>query len=458
MTSGGAKSLKVLPHSLEAEKGVLGSILLDPITSINKCFTKKLIIESFYARPHQILYEALIQMDQTQEIMDAVTILNWLNEKNKLDLIGGSDYLLELQESTIVPNHIESYCDIVIDKHLCRKLIQKSSEAINSVYKAEDDAAFLINKAQESLFELNSNGDEKIEPWKDSVQSAFSEIENMDPTKVVTGVNTGFIDLNKQLGGFQKTDMIVLAARPAMGKTSLALNIVEHAALGDKSKKIDPVPVAVFSLEMSREQLVKRMLFSNARIGSEFFRGSKMSKDHHERLVKAANTLKEAKIYIDDTPGLDVSELRGRARRLKERYGVELIVIDYLQLMNDQSKANYGRQLETMAISGAIKGVAKELNIPVIVISQLSRATEGRNKNEPKLSDLRDSGAIEQDADIVMLLYRESYYDDSITDNGAKLDIAKFRHGSTGKINLIFQQSYTRFDNAAPDFNDGEVS
>ena len=336
---------------------------------------------------------------------------------------------------------------------MCRKIIEKSWDTIHSVKKAQDDASFLLNKAQESLFELNAGGDEKIVPWKDAVQIAFSDIENMDPTKKITGINTGFKELNKRLGGLQKTDMIVLAARPAMGKTSLALNIVENAALGDKSNKIDPVPVAVFSLEMSREQLVKRMLFSNARIESEFFRqGRKMTKDHHEKLVRAAHTLKEAEIYIDDTPGLDISELKGRARRLRQRYGVELIVIDYLQLMNDHTKANYGRQLETMAISGAIKGIAKELKIPVIVISQLSRATEARNKNEPRLSDLRDSGAIEQDADVVMLLYRESYYDDTVTHNGATLDIAKFRHGSTGKIDLVFQKSYTRFENAAPEF------
>ena len=442
-----------MPHSLDAEKGVLGSILLDPVRSINKCFSKKLKADSFHTRKHQVLYDSLISMDELNETMDTVTILNWLDEKKKLDLIGGSEYLLELQEGTIIPNHIEAYCDIVIDKFLCRKIIEKSWDTIHSVKKAQDDASFLLNKAQESLFELNADGDEKIVPWKDAVQTAFSDIENMDPSKTITGINTGFKELNKRLGGLQKTDMIVLAARPAMGKTSLALNIVENAALGDKRNKIEPVPVAVFSLEMSREQLVRRMLFSNARIESEFFRqGKKMTKDHHEKLVRAADTLKEAKIYIDDTPGLDISELKGRARRLKDRYDVELIVIDYLQLMNDHKKASYGRQLETMAISGAIKGIAKELKIPVIVISQLSRATEARNKNEPRLSDLRDSGAIEQDADVVMLLYRESYYDDTITHNGATLDIAKFRHGSTGKIDLVFQKSYTRFDNAAPEF------
>ena len=453
MTLNNAQLENSMPHSPEAEKGVLGSILLDPVRSINKCFSKKLRADSFHIRKHQILYESLISMDEVSETMDAVTILNWLVEKNKLDLIGGSEYLLELQEGTIIPNHIEAYCDIVIDKFLCRKIIEKSWDTIHSVKKAQDDASFLLNKAQESLFELNAGGDEKIVPWKDAVQIAFSDIENMDPTKKITGINTGFKELNKRLGGLQKTDMIVLAARPAMGKTSLALNIVENAALGDKSNKIDPVPVAVFSLEMSREQLVKRMLFSNARIESEFFRqGRKMTKDHHEKLVRAAHTLKEAEIYIDDTPGLDISELKGRARRLRQRYGVELIVIDYLQLMNDHTKANYGRQLETMAISGAIKGIAKELKIPVIVISQLSRATEARNKNEPRLSDLRDSGAIEQDADVVMLLYRESYYDDAVTHNGATLDIAKFRHGSTGKIDLVFQKSYTRFENAASEF------
>jgi replicative DNA helicase len=447
---GPGAGLRIPPHSDEAERGVLGSILLDPVSAIDKCLAKRLGSDAFYDRRHQALFEQMVDMNQANVPMDAITISEWLKDNNALDKVGGYDYLVQLQDSTLVPAHVEFYCDIVLDKKLYRRLIEQSSETIDAAYKGDDEAALLVSQAEESLFELGSHGAEKIPDWKDSVKEAFSDIENVNPNELLSGVTTGYIGLNEQLNGLAKTDMIVLAARPAMGKTSLAMNIAEHAALGTYAEK--PVPVGIFSLEMSREQLVRRMLFCNARVPMHRVK-ERITPEDHARLTAAVDRLQKAKIYIDDTPGLEAVEMRSRARRMKHRYGIELVVIDYLQLLNYTKFAKDGRQRETMAISGAIKAMAKELEVPVMVLSQLSRATEGRGDNIPKLSDLRDSGAIEQDADVVMLLYRPSYYkqgDDRNTDNMAVVDVAKFRHGSTGEVKMNFIREYTRFEDRDP--------
>ncbi len=441
--------LRIPPHSEEAERGVLGSILLDPAGALDKCLAKRLSSESFYDRRHQALFEHMVDMNQANVPMDAITISQWLNDKNALEKVGGYDYLVQLQDSTLVPAHVDFYCDIVQEKKLYRLLIEKSSETIDAAYKGEDDAALLVSEAEASLFELGSSGAEQIPKWKDSVKNAFTEIENTNPNEIVTGVTTGYIGLNERLGGLHPTDMIVLAARPAMGKTSLAMNIAENAALGHYAPGGKGVPVGIFSLEMSREQLVKRMLFSKAKLPAHRIKGRRLTADEHARLTRAVDELQKAEIYIDDTPGLEAVELRSRARRMQSRHGIQLIVIDYLQLMNYTKFAREGRQRETMAISGAVKAMAKELKVPVIVLSQLSRATEGRGDNVPKLSDLRDSGAIEQDADVVMLLYRPSYYakgDDRNVDNLAVVDVAKYRHGATGEIRMNFIREYTRFE------------
>jgi len=451
MIPGDPGALRVPPHSEEAEKGVLGSILLDPVGSIDKCLAKRLGADSFYDRRHQALFEHMVDMSQANMPMDAITIAEWLKDKDAIEKVGGYDYLVQLQDSTLVPAHVEFYCDIVQDKKLYRRLIEHSSETIDLAYKGEQEAALIVSEAESSLFELGSHGADQIPDWKDTVRDVFTELEK-DPNDVDVGVSTGYQGLNDVLRGMARTDMIVLAARPAMGKTSLAMNIAENAALGKLAK--NPVPVGIFSLEMSREQLASRMLFSNARVSSRAVR-NRMTQQDHMQLANAVDRLQKAEIYIDDTPGLEAVELRSRARRMKSRYGIELVVIDYLQLMNFSKFAKDGRQRETMAISGAIKAMAKELNIPVMVLSQLSRATEGRGDNIPKLSDLRDSGAIEQDADVVMLLYRPSYYkhgDDRNDDNLAIVDVAKFRHGSTGDVKMQFIKEYTRFE----DYTDRE--
>ncbi len=449
MIPGDPGTLRIPPHSEEAERGVLGSILLDPENAIDKCHAKRLAGGAFYDRRHQALFDHLVDMHQSGTKMDAITIAEWLKSRGALDKVGGYDYLIQLQDSTLVPAHVEFYCDIVLEKKLYRNLIEHSSNTIDAAYKGEEEAALLVSEAEASLFELGNHGAEQTPQWRDSVKSAFAEIETTNPNDLSGRVTTGYIGLNRQLGGLGKTDMVVLAARPAMGKTSLAMNIAENAALGVLAHNNEGVPVGIFSLEMSREQLVKRMLFSNARVPAQKIR-THLSKDDHRKLASAVDRLLKAKIYIDDTPGLEAVELRSRARRMKSRYGIGLVVIDYLQLMNYSKFAREGRQRETMAISGAIKAMAKELEIPVIVLSQLSRASEQRGgDNRPKLSDLRDSGAIEQDADVVLLLYRASYYkqgEERNDDISAIVDVAKFRHGSTGEVKMNFIRDYTRFE------------
>ena len=443
--------LRIPPHSEEAERGVLGSILLDPANAIDKCLAKRLGSDAFYDRRHQALFEQMVEMSQANKAMDAITIAEWLKTNNALEKVGGYDYLVHLQDSTLVPAHVEFYCDIVQEKNLYRRLIDHSNTITDSAYKGEEEAALLVSQAESSLFELGNHGGEKIPDWKESVKHVFTEI-NKDPNDIDHGVTTGYKGLNERLRGLAKTDMIVLAARPAMGKTSLAMNIAENAALGKLAKDGKGVPVGIFSLEMSREQLVRRMLFSHARVSMQAVQKN-LTTENHMRLTEAVDRLSKAKVYIDDTPGLEAVELRARARRMKSRYGVELIIVDYLQLMNYTKFAKDGRQRETMAISGAIKAMAKELDLPVIVLSQLSRATEGRGDNIPKLSDLRDSGAIEQDADVVLLLYRSSYYkhgDERNEDNRAVVDVAKFRHGETGDVSMSFIREYTRFEDRDP--------
>ena len=441
--------LRIPPHSEEAERGVLGSILLDPANAIDKCLAKRLGSDSFYDRRHQALFEQMVDMSLANVAMDAITIAEWLKSKNALEKVGGYDYLVQLQDSTLVPAHVEFYCDIVQDKYLYRQLIEHSNNFTDAAYKGDEEAALLVSQAESSLFELGNHGGDKIPDWKESIKHVFTEI-NKDPNDIDHGVTTGYEGLNERLRGLAKTDMIVLAARPAMGKTSLAMNIAENAALGKLAKA--PISVGIFSLEMSREQLVRRMLFSNARVSARAVQ-NRMTPQDHRKLADSVDRLSKAQIYIDDTPGLEAVELRSRARRMKSRYGVELIVIDYLQLMNYSKFSKDGRQRETMAISGAIKAMAKELDIPVMVLSQLSRATEGRGDNIPKLSDLRDSGAIEQDADVVLLLYRPSYYkhgDERNDDNRAVVDVAKFRHGETGDVDMSFIKEYTRFEDRDP--------
>ncbi len=336
--------------------------------------------------------------------------------------------------------------DIVQQKHLLRRIITQAAETIDRCYSPDEEAEQLLSRTEEAFFELSDKKTASSEGWKDVVYKTAGQI--MEGNILDNGVPTGFADLDKELRGLHNTDMIVLAARPSMGKTSLAMNIVEHAALGRGGGKKHAV--GVFSLEMSQEQLVRRMLYSKAGVPAwkDFF-----SDTDRNRLTSAADQLGKASIIVDDSAGLDVMDLRARARRMKRIYNVDLIVIDYLQLLNDKRRSRDGRQQETASISNSIKAMAKELKVPVLILSQLSRAPEqgGREGNKPRLSDLRDSGAIEQDADVVLLLQRPSYYNKELEagsgeDTLAVVDIAKHRNGPTSEVKLNFFREITRFE------------
>jgi len=434
------------PYSEEAERGVLGSALIESTRVIELCSIKSLSAESFYVPAHRLLFEHLMGMYQAVRAIDLLTVGEDLKKSGRLDQVGGYGFLEGLIDSTPTSAHAEFYMDIVRQKHLLRRIITQAAETIDRCYSPDEEAEELLSRTEEAFFELGDKKASSTDDWAKIVRNTAGQIISGNITD--NGVPTGFADLDKELRGLHNTDMIVLAARPSMGKTSLAMNIVEHAALGRGGGK--KYAVGVFSLEMSQEQLVRRMLYSKAGVPAwkDFF-----SQADSTRISSAADQLGKANIIVDDSAGLDVMDLRARARRMHRLYGIELIVIDYLQLLNDKRRSRDGRQQETASISNSIKAMAKELKIPVLILSQLSRAPEqgGREGNKPRLSDLRDSGAIEQDADVVLLLQRPSYYNKELEagsgeDTLAVVDIAKHRNGPTGEVKLNFFREITRFE------------
>lgn len=434
------------PYSEEAERGVLGSALIESEKVLDLCSTESVSADSFYIPAHRLLFEHLMEMYQRGRVIDLLTVGEDLKNGGRLDQVGGYTFLEKLIDSTPTSAHAEFYVDIIQQKHLLRRIITQAAETIDRCYSPDEEAEELLSRTEEAFFELSDKKTASAEVWKDVVYNTAGQIINGNT--LANGVPTGFADLDKELRGLHNTDMIVLAARPSMGKTSLAMNIAEHAALGRGGGKKHAV--AVFSLEMSQEQLVRRMLYSKAGVPAwkDFF-----SESDRTRISSAADQLGKATIIVDDSAGLDVMDLRARARRMKRLYGVELIVIDYLQLLHDKRRARDGRQQETASISNSIKAMAKELKVPVLILSQLSRAPEqgGREGNKPRLSDLRDSGAIEQDADVVLLLQRPSYYNKELDassgeDTLAVVDIAKHRNGPTGEVKLNFFREITRFE------------
>ncbi len=434
------------PCSEEAERGVLGSALIESTRVIELCSMKSVTADSFHIPSHRLLYEQLMEMYQAARAIDLLTIGEALKNAGRLDQTGGYAFLEGLIDSTPTAAHAEFYIDIIQQKHLLRRIITQAAETIDSCYSPDEESEELLSRTEEAFFELSDKKTASAEDWQKVVYKTAGQI--IDGNILDSGVPTGFVDLDKELRGLHNTDMIVLAARPSMGKTSLAMNIAEHAAMGRGGGKKHSV--GVFSLEMSQEQLVRRMLYSKAGVPAwkDFF-----SESDRTRLSSAADQLGKASIVVDDSAGLDVMDLRARARRMKRIYGIELIVIDYLQLLHDKRRSRDGRQQETASISNSIKAMAKELKLPVLVLSQLSRAPEqgGRDGNKPRLSDLRDSGAIEQDADVVLLLQRPSYYNKELEagsgeDTLAVVDIAKHRNGPTGEVKLNFFREITRFE------------
>ena len=430
---------RIPPHSVESEQSILGSIILDKEAIITVAETIQPM--DFYKEAHKIIYESMLKLNSNNEPIDLITLIEELRKEGHLDSIGGISYLTSL--STIVPttSNVKYYANIVKEKSVMRQLIKASNEIINLGYDASTDVQEILDKAEKNIFDISQekSGDD-IQPINVVLQDTFEMIEKLCTDKSeVTGITTGFADLNKKINGLQRTDLILLAARPAMGKTAFSLNLVQNAALkGDAS-------VAVFSLEMSKEQLVQRMLSAQSNVELSKIKTGNLGESDWPRIIDGMAVLSEAKIFIDDTPGIKISEIRSKCRRLKMEKGLDLILIDYLQLMEGEGK-NENRQQEIAKISRSLKILAKELDCPVVALSQLSRSPELRKDHRPILSDLRESGSIEQDADIVMFLYRDEYYhDDSEKKNIGEVIIAKNRHGETGNVELVWFGQVQKF-------------
>lgn len=452
---------RIPPHSEEAERALLGCALQDASRVLDFCIERQITAESFYVQSHQELYETMLGLHAGRRPVDLVTVADRLREAGALEHVGGEEELARLIEATPTTAHAEYYIQIVYQNHLLRRIIDAAREVTEDCFKGEVEAESVLVEAEQSFFSLSEQRISAERAWGALVNEEMKEVEKLiSEKKGITGLSTGFADIDRMLLGMQKADLIVLAARPSMGKTSLALNIAENVALGARGQ--EPKPVAVFSLEMSAESLVRRMICCHAGVSSQDLSSGRVGREEHGKLIAAADTLRGAPIYVDDTAGLEAMDLRARARRLKRKYAIEFIVVDYLQLMNFSKFAAEGRQRETAAISQALKGMAKELKVPVLVLSQLSRAPETRDTKSavPKLSDLRDSGAIEQDADVVMLLRRPSRYKndkDAEDKRLAIVDIAKHRNGPVGEVHLDFDESFTRFGNRIEGMDPGEA-
>ncbi|MDA3925729.1 MAG: replicative DNA helicase [Kiritimatiellae bacterium] len=457
-------ALRAPPSSKEAERGVLGSVLLDSNRVMDICEEGRVVPETFYDHRNQLLYETLRGMSHNSQTIDTLTLCEQLRTLKKLDSAGGVAYIQSLIDQTPTAAHSEYYINIIRQKHLLRTIIQYAREAESSCYNEAVGADLLLGEIEQKFLSIADQQEGTALTWSQAVTNTISHIDRLFSlgAGAVSGLPCGLTNLDKKLKGLRDQEMIVLAARPSMGKTSLAMNIAECVALGRniygqpmKGDHNRPHGVGVFSLEMSTESLAMRMLCGMSGVPSfQIDQGILNPKNVNMKLSRGANDLKNAPIYVDDTGGLDVMDMRARARRMKKRYNIELIVIDYLQLCNYREFSKQGRQIETSQISGQIKSMAKELNLPVVVLSQLSRGPEqrGDKTNRPKLSDLRDSGAIEQDADVALLLRRpcKAASDPEFDDiRLAIIDVAKHRNGPTGEVRLDFDDELTRFGDRA---------
>lgn len=432
---------KLPPQNLEAEQAVLGSMLLDEEAVLQAV---ELIDESFfYKKTHAKIFQAIVRLFDTSKPVDLVTLSEELKNSGELEDIGGASYLATLAECVPTAANISHYAKIVKEKYILRSLINASTQIITNSFESEEKVDNILDKAEQIIFDIISR---RIEVGfihlKEIIKNSIETIDNLYQRKVnITGIPSGFIKFDEMTAGFQPSDLIVIAGRPSMGKSALSTCIAEYVGV------INKVPVGIFSLEMSKEQLVQRMLCSHAKIDAHKVRTGYLSRSDWPKLTNAAGKLSESPIFIDDSPALTSLELRAKARRLKSRHNVNLIIIDYLQLMCGAGGSE-NRQQEISEISRSFKALARELSIPVIAISQLSRAVEARQTRRPQLSDLRESGAIEQDADVVVLIFREEYYGSTPENRGlAEIILAKQRNGPTGSIKLTFINEYARFEN-----------
>ena len=434
---------RVLPHSIEAEQAVVGAMLMDR----DAILTSSEIIcgEDFYQSAYGVIFDAVVEIYNEGKPVDLITLQERLKEKDVPAEISSLEFVRDLVTAVPTSANVKYYAEIVSEKSMLRRLIKLNDDISNMCYLGKEPMEAVLETTEKKVFELvqkRNTGD--FVPIKDVVLNALEKIELASKTSgSVTGIPTGFLDLDYKMAGLQPSDLILVAARPSMGKTAFVLNIAQHVAF--KAKK----SVAIFSLEMSKEQLVNRLFALEAQVDSQSLRTGNLKDEDWEKLIESAGIIGKSNLIIDDTPGISISELRSKCRKFKLEHGLDLIIIDYLQLMTGRvGGRSESRQQEISDISRALKGLARELNVPVIALSQLSRAVEQRPDHRPMLSDLRESGAIEQDADVVMFIYRDDYYNkDTDLKNVAEIIIAKQRNGSIGTVNLTWLPNYTKFAN-----------
>jgi replicative DNA helicase len=437
---------KLPPQSIEAEMSILGGILLDN-EAINRVLDN-LVPDDFYRESHRKIMRAMIELNEHREPCDLITLTTILKKKGELEEVGGAPYLATLVDYVPTAANIAYYSKIVKEKAISRNLISAATEIVTDGFDDQADIEELLDKAQKAIFQISEN---RINtPYfalsmilKDSIKYIGELYEKKES---ITGVPTGFIDLDQKTAGFQRGDLIIIAGRPSMGKTAFALNIAQYAAVHAQPS----YPVVIFSLEMSKEQLVTRLLCSEARVDASRLRTGHLVEGDWDKIMRGADKLHEAKIFIDDTPAISVMEMRAKARRLRAEHGIGMIVVDYLQLMRGGSSPE-SRQQEISEISRSLKALAKELSVPVVALSQLNRGLESRTDKRPIMSDLRESGAIEQDADIIMFVYRDEVYNKENPDvkGRAEIIIGKQRNGPIGTVDLTFLGEYTRFENCS---------
>ncbi len=443
---------KLPPQSIEAEMSVLGGVLLDN-EAINRAL-EILTPDDLYRESHRKILRAMIELNDRGEPCDLITLTSILKKRGELEDVGGGAYIATLVDYVPTAANIAYYCKIVKEKGLTRKLISAATEIVTRGYDEQVEVEELLDRAQQTIFEISEN---KLRPAFYPVGAILKDtIRNLEllyeKKEHVTGVPTGFTDLDEKTAGFQRGDLIIIAGRPSMGKTALALNIGQYASMHSEQR----TPVVIFSLEMSKEQLVTRLLCCESRVDASRVRTGHFQENDWPKLIKAASSLHDARIFIDDTPAISVLELRAKSRRLKAEHGIGLILVDYLQLMRGSSNPE-SRQQEISEISRSLKALAKELDVPVVALSQLNRGLESRTDKRPMMSDLRESGAIEQDADVIMFVYREAVYCekcknkeltcDENHERNAEIIIGKQRNGPIGTVNVTFMGEYTKFEN-----------
>ncbi|WP_248929304.1 replicative DNA helicase [Paenibacillus hamazuiensis] len=433
---------RIPPQNIEAEQAVLGAILLDGDALVTAM--ERITSDDFYRGAHQRIFEAMIELNGDNEPVDLITLTARLQDKQQLEEVGGVTYLSELATAVPTAANIDYYAQIVEEKSMLRRLIRAATQIVQNGYSGGEEIGGLLSDAERRIMEISQRrSGSGFVSIRDVLMEVFEKVEKLHEQKgTTTGIKSGFHDLDRMTSGFQRSDLIIVAARPSVGKTAFSLNIAQNVGIREKET------VAIFSLEMGAAQLVQRMLCAEGNIDASGMRNGNLKPEEWDKLTMAMSVMSEANIYIDDSPSITVADIRAKCRRLKQEKGLGMILIDYLQLIQGRGKAGENRQQEVSEISRTLKQIARELNVPVIALSQLSRGVEQRQDKRPMMSDLRESGSIEQDADIVAFLYRDDYYDqESEKKNVIEIIIAKQRNGPVGTVELGFQKNYNKFVN-----------